>query len=402
MSRLNLAAAARIGSLLVREALWYQDRCNWIGSVTRNPGRRPGTTFGTHGAGIYEGSAGIGWFLAHLYRNTGERDFSRVARGALLHSLRESNPDEAVMLSMYRGALGVVVLALDVASILHDDVIRGRALALLRQLTTTPSRFVERDLLSGMAGSIVCLVILAAQTRDDHLLELAISIANRLMRPPRRHRARSSAGNRLGFSHGAAGTAYALLELFGAVNDPRLLKAATDLLAVKGTVLRRTKERSALESTSWCNGRPGIALARMRAFEISGFGPGELRSVLPSIRSIVEDELQNGDSMCLCHGLAGNAAVLHEIPTSLNGGAARRDTMLAQRAALHCARRLPPHVFSLFLGAAGIGYVNLRLHDPTVPSILLLRREHFAPGPSLTTAAGTSARSASDRTADPH
>ena len=36
---------------------------------------------------------------------------------------------------------------------------------------------------------------------------------------------------------------------------------------------------------------------------------------------------------------------------------------------------------SLMLGRAGIGYFYLRLHNPSVPSLLLLRRESFLHAP---------------------
>ena len=63
----------------------------------------------------------------------------------------------------------------------------------------------------------------------------------------------------------------------------------------------------------WCHGAPGIALSRLRAYEITGDerSKAEALIALQTARAFTELALQTGTmNFCLCHGLAGNAEVL--------------------------------------------------------------------------------------------
>jgi hypothetical protein len=78
-----------------------------------------------------------------------------------------------------------------------------------------------------------------------------------------------------------------------------------------------------------------------------------------------------GTSLCLCHGLVGNAEVLN---LCANGAT----PSLVWRVATHCRRTSeaerapsPDATPGLMLGRSGIGLFYLRLFDPSVPSVLL-------------------------------
>lgn len=391
MSDVNLAAATRIGESLVREAFWFDGRCNWISSVTRDPGRLPGTTFGTLGSSVYEGSAGVAWFLGHLYRLAGIEDFRRTALGAIRHSLRAANTKpRARPLSLYLGRLGVAVLAIDLAHQLSHDAIRAEAIGLLYHLISHRSRLSERDLLSGTSGAIVAVLIAAAQLRSDCLTEFASALGDRLIRcswQSRTHeRPRWSGPKAAGLSHGASGTAYALFEVFAATGGKRFLRAAERAIAEKDPSFDADMQNWS-ELSSWCNGIPGVALSRLRAWEITGDERyrDEATHAIQSTRTILAKSLQSVHESCLCHGIAGNASILHEAMhrskefRNLESAALMRKAASALRSKNSHSRGV-----SLFLGSAGIGYFNLRLHDPTLPSILLPRPADFARSLSLT------------------
>ena len=94
----------------------------------------------------------------------------------------------------------------------------------------------------------------------------------------------------------------------------------------------------------------------------------------------------------LCHGLAGNAEVLlagHDILGETWNGAAALAREVAHGGIERYAKR--GHAWpcgargdtpNLMLGLAGIGHFYLRLANPAIPSILLLKREAFANGRS--------------------
>lgn len=97
----------------------------------------------------------------------------------------------------------------------------------------------------------------------------------------------------------------------------------------------------------------------------------------------------------LCHGLAGRADALLECGRVLDGSAASTAATehLVERVARFCiarrAQRWPGDdsrygdVPGLMAGLAGIGWFHLRLHHPSVPSVLLFRPDAWA---SLTAA----------------
>ena len=67
-----LQAADRIGHRLCRDALWSEGRCTWLGWAMEAHNGAWRTAYQPASGVLYEGSAGIGLFLAHLFRFTGE------------------------------------------------------------------------------------------------------------------------------------------------------------------------------------------------------------------------------------------------------------------------------------------------------------------------------------------
>jgi lantibiotic biosynthesis protein len=347
----GLAAAVRVGEQLARDVLWFEDRCNWISGDARPPDENGQMVFGTLGPAIYDGLAGVAWFFSHLYAATKISRFRRIARGAMRQALIAARAQpRGLALSLYRGALGTAVAAIDLSERVDDDAVHAGALQLLRQIRG--SRIAASDLLSGMAGSIVGLLLLGDR-------ELAIATGDRLIR-------RAQRPNLTGFSHGASGIGYALLELFAATGEPRFRRAAERAFDYE----RRARAPNAY--ADWCRGAPGMALPRLRAWEITGDErfAAEAQAAIASTRRAVLRAVERGeDGGCLCHGLAGNAAILHETSPD--------DRALVRSAARQLRGVDLTHV-TLFLGSAGIGYLNLRLNDSRLPSILMPRPEAFA------------------------
>lgn len=140
---------------------------------------------------------------------------------------------------------------------------------------------------------------------------------------------------------------------------------------------------------------PGIALSRLRAYEIleDNACEAEARVALETTRRAVQARLHapNADYYSLCHGLAGNAEVLRYGSSVLGTDASDAcKTVLAVAATgietfgpnydgWPCGTSAGGNP-SLMLGLAGIGHFYLRLAVPSVPRILILRREEFSSG----------------------
>jgi lantibiotic modifying enzyme len=84
-----------------------------------------------------------------------------------------------------------------------------------------------------------------------------------------------------------------------------------------------------------------------------------------------------GDSLGLCHGLAGNADILLHAARRLQGDSESAAVANAAAATLLRSIRLrsltqPLDSPSLMVGSAGVGYFLLRLLDPHLPSVLAI------------------------------
>jgi lantibiotic modifying enzyme len=210
--------------------------------------------------------------------------------------------------------------------------------------------------------------------------------------------------NLTGFSHGAAGAGYALLALFHATGDAQYREAA--MLAFQyerhwfdptvgnwpdfrgDPVSRYWRKRPLAFATLWCHGAPGIALSRLRAYEMLNdeICKAEALTALQTTRKMIESTLSTGlGNFSLCHGLAGNAEVLlygSQVLGPECGEAAAWALHVAHAGMERYATRRAPwpcgtyggETPNLMLGLAGIGHYYLRLHCPATPSILILPR----------------------------
>ena len=238
-------------------------------------------THATLGADLYGGTSGIAVFLAELAAATGGAGCRRTALGAIRHALaREPELPPTLNLGLCSGRIGIALAAERVGSLLADDDLLERGLAMVRHLEGTGTEF---DLIGGRAGAIVGLLALQDLLGEPGLLERASRYGEELIGLAVK-RARSwswpSPGNPrarhlLGFSHGASGAGYALCELAHATKDEAFRDAAEkafsyerrlfDAREAKWPDLRAaapSATRAVLPAfmTAWCHGAPGIAL----------------------------------------------------------------------------------------------------------------------------------------------
>ena len=123
--------AVGVGHSLAAEALWDGERCTWVGAQVDQRGV---TCYGTLSADLYSGTAGIGLFLAALWKVVRSEQIRRVAVGAIrqvlagVDSLVKENP-----FGLYTGAVGVcwaavgAGLALQEAALVESAVLKLRA-----------------------------------------------------------------------------------------------------------------------------------------------------------------------------------------------------------------------------------------------------------------------------------
>ena len=197
-----------------------------------------------------------------------------------------------------------------------------------------------------------------------------------------------------GFSHGAAGIAWALLCLAAATGEERFRAATLEGLAYERSLyspvernwpdLRGRGGRDGADAgrphfmTAWCHGAAGIALGRLAG--LPHLDDAETRQEIEIAVATTLDQ-GFGRTHSLCHGDLGNLEPVLRAADALDRPDLREHAGRIAAGALATLRGRGP-VFGipgateppgLMVGLAGIGYGLLRLAAPgRVPSVLTL------------------------------
>ena len=416
-----LATATNIANRLAEEAIWHRDRCNWLGAEPVDltfADRQPKLSYRALGPELYDGTSGIALFLAELSSATGDSEARRTALGAISQALSRVEALPAPKrVGLYTGAIGVAFAAARIGSILAEEELLEQAEKLLRILAHDEQEW-PFDLLSGAAGAIAALGILRdlLNVNGKVLIDFAVRLGDNLLKAANKSEvgfswkssASSKQRNLTGFSHGTAGVAYALLELFHTTGEERYRYGAQkafeyerhwfDHNAGNWPDFReelgqgRGNDAPLSFASVWCHGAPGIALSRLRAFQLLGDETcrAEAITALETTRETIRSWLHSGNAnYSLCHGLAGNAETLLYGCEVLGGHVVDDRKLVAEIADAGIERYAKrgdswpcgvggEETPSLMLGLAGIGHFYLRLHTPKIPSILILLPEAFS------------------------
>lgn len=408
-----LGMAARLGRRLCDQAVWHGDRCAWLAAdIGRgSSGPRGAMPYHPTGPDLYSGSAGIGLFLAELGAATGDEAALRTAAGAIGHAL--SSIDRVISqqrLGLHSGWPGIALAATRVGAHAGRPDIVEEAAALAHRCLDEVRTDTELDLLLGLAGGVVGLLRLSRALGDPTLVDGARNLGDRLLRAASRPLPGVLAWGSpafpdrmplTGLGHGTAGVGLAMVELYEVTGDAMYREAAARAYAYErawfsgdeanwpdlrelppGTKPTDPYSRSFM--VAWCHGAAGIALSRLRAWEVLGDEACRTEAIaaLDTTKRVVEADLRDGVvDFSLCHGLGGNADVLlhgHQAlgPERWNGlevataaGKAGIESYGRGTVPWPCATGLG-ETPDLMLGLAGIGTFYLRLNDPTVPSAL--------------------------------
>ena len=389
-----LAAARAIGDRLAALAIRGPQDVAWIGLKLEN---ERAWSLAPTAMDFYDGLPGVAFFLGYLTAVDpagGQADLAAAALTTMLRSAEDMG-GSCRSIGAFAGWGGVVYTLAHLGIVLDRPALVQRAEELVDQIAPLIDQDEDLDVIGGAAGAIGSLAALhhiAPSARTvatlrrcgEHLVVRAKPMRTGIGWPLH------GASALLGFSHGAAGMAWALLEAASLTGEARFREVALDGLAYERSHfapehgnwpdLRELDAPTAPPSYmhAWCHGAPGIGLGRLRL----------LRHLDdPAIRAEIEVAIQStlaagfGHNHSLCHGDLGNLDLVLEAATTLDPARWRDPfdrlaTAILDSIARHgprCGNPLGVESPGFMTGLAGIGYQLLRLAEPArVPSVLTL------------------------------
>jgi type 2 lantibiotic biosynthesis protein LanM len=388
--------ARRVGTRLQELALQEEQHATWIGFAYVNKIWSLDPLF----EDLYGGSSGIILALAYL-GSFGFSEFTDLARRALntLRTRLENKNEHIRSIGAFDGWSGIIYTLSHLATLWQDEELLSYADSLLDHLPGLLDMDKSLDIIGGCAGCIGALLAFERVSGSDKALTVAMQCGDRLLAQaqPMEHGAAwfnniETAKPITGFAHGAAGIAWALLELAARTGNQKYKDAAIHAIEYEHTrysvaggnwtdaatdEVKDAKEEVG-PSIAWCHGAPGIGLARLAALKHIDH-PFIHQDLQRAIQATLNYGL--GANHCLCHGDLGNLDFLFQASQTTNNPdlAEKVDQWTNQVLASMskygwlCGVPLAVESPSLMNGLAGICLGLLRIAAPDrIPSILTL------------------------------
>lgn len=356
------------------------------------------------GADLYGGAPGISLFLAAHSRIRGDARSASLALAGLAparHHIHSSGAARFARKIGIGGASGIGSLAYAMAvtaDLLDDGGLRRDALHAARLLTNDVIQGDNVfDVVGGAAGCILSLLALHRRTGEAFLIDRAAACGDHLLR----HRKQQPDGRGLwahlsqrpltGFSHGAAGFAYALGALAQASGAQRFAQAANDCIDYERQMFSperrnwpdlRSNAGKLGWAIQWCHGAGGVGLGRLGMYRFANGSqdPQLLSEIDTAIGTVAGAWPARFDSICC--GNLGNIELLAEAAYLGIGGVGVRDLAAQQmQGLLDAAARAGEYAWfvggnsenlGFFQGMAGAGYTLLRQAAPgLLPNVLI-------------------------------
>jgi type 2 lantibiotic biosynthesis protein LanM len=404
-----LEAARAVGDRLEILAIRDANFVSWMGLTMIN---EKAWSLLPLGDDLYGGTTGIALFLSYLGDVTGEDRYTNLARviaGNLTRQItnhlsqRQAAEGVEVPIGAFGGLGGAIYSLAHMGTVWSDRSLFAEAEGLVEHLVESIHRDKALDIIGGAAGCIAALLSLHHCTGSAQTLSAAVACAERLVATAESMPIGLGWSTPIdamqpltGFSHGAAGIAWALLEVAGKTGDERFRRTALGAIAYEQSVFSQSQqnwpdfrnynlpgvepsdEEQLKCAVAWCHGAPGIGLARLRS--LTHTDTSEIRA---DIEAALNTTITRGfgGNHSLCHGDLGNLDFLLDAALTLHNAELKDRVYRIAGSILESIKAdgwlcgVPSGVESpgLLTGLAGIGYELLRLAEPeNVPSVLTL------------------------------
>ena len=397
-----IESAKSIIDLLKEYKIENENTISWIGIGFHHHSLKP--HFKPVDSHMYEGTTGIGLFLAAYYKITKDESalnmFNKIVNG--IESLLVSNERNNYYFNSF--AIGI---SSGITSIIYCLTIYYQLLGNKKCLELA-EKFAEKinddnikkdtkfDIIAGSAGAILAFLKLYSLTNNKDHLKKAVLCGEHILNNRKEFngfKTISTVDDKAltGFSHGAAGFAYALTKLYEKTNDQKYLDAAEEFIKYEDSLLneqhsnwpdlREDQSEEFKGMSSWCHGGPGIALARFAT--LNTLDNKEIKRDINNGLNLAENNANNMLSDHCCCGNIGLNELLYEAGKRLenqelvNKSIKNVSNLIedSQRLGIYRLFRNKPvqiNNFGFMQGLTGIGYHLLKFTESeNLPSVLI-------------------------------
>lgn len=382
-------AAEKIGKKICKEAVWSKDRSDagWISMISSRE-QEKSCLFRPMGFYLYDGLAGMAVFMTELAARTEKEDYREMAAVLIrrLFSYTDSIYKQrrtGLPTGAFAGEASILYTYLLLSIKIKKPVFQDY---LWRQGEITAQNLSDDklyDVLDGNAGAVMVFLAVWKATGDKIFFNWARTAGDILLRRATVFEWGLGWKNSItedvltGFAHGTAGIMLALARLGQATKEKGYTQAA--VLAWRHEMhyyrnelsdwadLRPSEAEKQDGKMAWCHGWGGIVMACLAAMpylkeSMETEDMAEMERILTQTKA-KQKRLSSETAACLCHGMAGNAAILYGVGKKED--AVCKLNRLAQQICAgkedlqDCLITEECDNYGLMSGIAGIGYACL-------------------------------------------
>lgn len=362
---------------------------------------------------IFNGNSGIALFYIGLFELSGNREDLKMAEDIMNKVLQSEAVLKPQSFGFYTGITGVAYVCIKLYEHNQEDKYLQYASSLILENQENIIHItVKADLLSGYAGSLLVITLLYHHLQTKSLLVIIHQLIQRIINEARisavglkwdYNQSKSAFDSLAGFSHGASGIAYCLMQVGNYFKNDGLIYLAEQALAYEMQYfhaesgnwldLRLGKHRlnqpdihqwdlniflpEMKKVNSWAHGAAGIGLARLYAYQLTGnelyFQQCEL-----VMKKCLKDlgELDRTD-FTFCSGYTGMLPFVAEFSDLIAKDCSGLFMSVTDRAGSQYENRQSYNTYisanlfdyGLLSGKAGVGYMLLHLLNPEMDNV---------------------------------
>lgn len=395
--KLFIEEAEKIGNKILEQGI-LSDKCNDINWLNIDIGNGGQWIYSPQDAYLYSGVLGNGLFFTILYDITKNNTYKDVIEKILKSAEYLTKDIDENNISAFLGKASLAYCYYFMGLKFNRNDLIEKAIYYILSCKNYIENDKNFDIVSGCAGTLIVALNIFNKYNNKEILDVAINSGEHLIKyciekdnsigwPT------PAGGGQIlsGMSHGSAGIAWALIELYKVVKDERYLCLASKAINFERKIYNReqnnwinTKNKKDLiqngftDPVNWCHGAPGLGISRIKCYDIF-----KDDSIIEEIQDSINKTLKEGfgGSDCLCHGTMGNIELL----IMANKLFYKENYLLKARRIVsnlikdanidqwHCGIPQNFQVTSFMTGLSGIGYQLLRLTKPKlIPSVLTL------------------------------